>query len=90
MEASRPIVLGTGTSGKGVEKSETSRQAATWKTKAAMDCHQNNKMFWQGVLKNTHTQEHTEWNRISMLVMQKKMKKEVTIWVQRETTLKPS
>jgi len=48
MEASRPIVLGTGTSGKEEEKSETSRQAATQKTKAAMDCHQNNKMLWQG------------------------------------------
>ena len=48
MEANRPIVLGMGTSGKGEEKSETSRQAATQKTKAAMDCHHNNKMLWQG------------------------------------------
>ena len=48
MEASRPVVFGTGTSGKEEEKSETSRQAATRKTKAAMHCHQNNKMLWQG------------------------------------------
>ena len=36
-----------GTSGKGGQKSETSKQVPTWKTKAAVDCHQNNRMLWQ-------------------------------------------
>ena len=33
--------------GKGGQKSETSKQAPTRKTKAAMDRRQNNKMLWQ-------------------------------------------
>ena len=40
-------LLGTGTSGKGGQKSETSKQAPTRKTKAAVDRRQNNKMLRQ-------------------------------------------
>ena len=40
-------VLGTGTGGTGGKKSEDSRQAPARKTKAAVDCRQNNKMWWQ-------------------------------------------
>ena len=40
-------LLGTGTSGKRGQKSETSRQAPTRKTKAAVDRRQNNRMLRQ-------------------------------------------
>ena len=36
--------------GEGGKKSETSKQAPTQKTKAAVDHHQNNKMLWQCLL----------------------------------------
>ena len=40
-------LLGTGTGGKGGQKSETSKHAPTQKTEAAVDRHQNNKMLRQ-------------------------------------------
>ena len=43
----REGLLGTGTSGKRGQKSETSKQAPTRKTKAAVDRRQNNRMLRQ-------------------------------------------
>ena len=43
----REGLLGRGTSGKGGQKSETSKQTPTRKTKAAVDRRQNNKMLRQ-------------------------------------------